>query len=467
VVGGGSTVTFTYDGDGNRVKKDEDGIVTLYPGRHYEFTKDSGSTKYFPSTPLRTGFADGQLVSFERSPDYGVDNGRRFVFRDHPSISLRTCLGSTSVIVNGRGEKLWEDRYLPGACPERRPEVVSRRGDVRYTYRKEQEPGLDIVLQTQFRYTSQWFEDGLGASAKDGLDRGLYFYGARWYDSSLGRFVQPDTIVPNPGDPQSLNRYSSVLNNPVKFTDPTGHSVCASEDCNLVWHPVSENVMVRDVGSSALYRLIRRLAKGQDSAANRLDEVLRETGSPVPAQFSGLGGVRGDAGFATEFRDDHLYGELWGYSEPSSRQLGHFLTAVLMGYESNERVRSAYLRVIVAHEQKSDGKGLFGQGAGLVRQGAKSFINGPYVDAFKNAVDLDIAGESAARDAALYTIYDPARYGEQASRVGNSMEDLRLSVRGWRLGTVVREGGLSTNQNLANWLVQFGVDNYIDRALPR
>jgi len=194
VVGGGSTVTFTYDGDGNRVKKDEDGIVTHYPGRHYESTIGSGSTKYF--------YADGQLVSFERSPDYGQDYGRRFVFRDH--------LGSTSVIVNGRGEKLWEDRYLPF-------------GDVRYTYRKEQEPGLDIVLQTQFRYTSQWFEDGLGASAENGLDRGLYFYGARWYDSSLGRFIQPDTIVPEPGNPQSLNRYSYVLNNALRYTDPTGH----------------------------------------------------------------------------------------------------------------------------------------------------------------------------------------------------------------------------------------------------
>jgi hypothetical protein len=35
--------------------------------------------------------------------------------------------------------------------------------------------------------------------------------------------------VPNPGDPQSLNRYSYVLNNPLRYTDPTGHNpACAA-----------------------------------------------------------------------------------------------------------------------------------------------------------------------------------------------------------------------------------------------
>ena len=52
---------------------------------------------------------------------------------------------------------------------------------------------------------------------------GLYFYNARYYDPAIGRFIQPDTIVPNPGDPQSLNRYSYVGNNPVRYTDPSGH----------------------------------------------------------------------------------------------------------------------------------------------------------------------------------------------------------------------------------------------------
>jgi len=51
----------------------------------------------------------------------------------------------------------------------------------------------------------------------------LYFYDARSYDPSLGRFIQADTLVPSPANPQSLNRYAYTLNNPLRYTDPTGH----------------------------------------------------------------------------------------------------------------------------------------------------------------------------------------------------------------------------------------------------
>jgi RHS repeat-associated protein len=52
---------------------------------------------------------------------------------------------------------------------------------------------------------------------------GLYFYNARYYDPKLGRFIQADTIVPDPGNPQLLNRYSYVGNRPVNFIDPSGY----------------------------------------------------------------------------------------------------------------------------------------------------------------------------------------------------------------------------------------------------
>jgi hypothetical protein len=47
--------------------------------------------------------------------------------------------------------------------------------------------------------------------------------GDREYDPSLGRWLSADTIVPDPANPQSLNRFSYVYNNPLKYVDPTGH----------------------------------------------------------------------------------------------------------------------------------------------------------------------------------------------------------------------------------------------------
>jgi RHS repeat-associated protein len=54
---------------------------------------------------------------------------------------------------------------------------------------------------------------------------GLYYYNARYYDPSIGRFISPDTVVPSPASPQSLNRYSYCLNNPLKYIDPSGTTV--------------------------------------------------------------------------------------------------------------------------------------------------------------------------------------------------------------------------------------------------
>jgi RHS repeat-associated protein len=70
----------------------------------------------------------------------------------------------------------------------------------------------------RFAFTSQRYE-----SAVD-----LYDYGARWYDPFLGRFLQPDPVVPEPLNPQSLNRYSYVRNNPQSRIDPTGNFDVAS-----------------------------------------------------------------------------------------------------------------------------------------------------------------------------------------------------------------------------------------------
>ncbi len=52
------------------------------------------------------------------------------------------------------------------------------------------------VLPTDRQYTGQRWDEALG----------LYDDNVRYYDPALGRFIQPDTLVPEPGNPQALNR---------------------------------------------------------------------------------------------------------------------------------------------------------------------------------------------------------------------------------------------------------------------
>ncbi|MBE7529123.1 MAG: RHS repeat-associated core domain-containing protein [Ardenticatenaceae bacterium] len=54
-------------------------------------------------------------------------------------------------------------------------------------------------------------------------DIGLVYMQARWYLPGLGRFASADSIIPNPANPQQFNRYTYSLNNPLRYSDPTGH----------------------------------------------------------------------------------------------------------------------------------------------------------------------------------------------------------------------------------------------------
>jgi hypothetical protein len=52
----------------------------------------------------------------------------------------------------------------------------------------------------------------------------------------------------------------------------------------------------------------------------------------------------------------------------------------------------------------------------------------------------------------LSQIFDPSVHGPQEDRLGNSMEDLRLSARGWSLARMVESGSIGSNKELANWI---------------
>ena len=52
-------------------------------------------------------------------------------------------------------------------------------------------------------------------------------YKARFYSPYINHFIQPDSIIPDPSNPQAWNRFGYVRNNPINFNDPTGHIDCA------------------------------------------------------------------------------------------------------------------------------------------------------------------------------------------------------------------------------------------------
>lgn len=55
------------------------------------------------------------------------------------------------------------------------------------------------------------------------VSTGLYYYGARYYDPEIGRFLTRDIWSGTIGDPQSLNRYAYCYNNPIKYIDSWGN----------------------------------------------------------------------------------------------------------------------------------------------------------------------------------------------------------------------------------------------------
>ncbi|HNM36403.1 MAG TPA: RHS repeat-associated core domain-containing protein [Anaerolineales bacterium] len=102
-------------------------------------------------------------------------------------------------------------------------------GEVRYTWRASQTTTPAYAL-SRFTFTGQYshMDDPSTSGVTEGF--GLMFYNARWYDPALGRFAQADTIIP--AGVQGLDRYAYANNNPIHYTDPSGHVVCeVGEPC--------------------------------------------------------------------------------------------------------------------------------------------------------------------------------------------------------------------------------------------
>jgi RHS repeat-associated protein len=169
----GATTTYGYDGKGRRVSKVAPGSTSLYYGKFLELTNGS-LVKYYYAGPVLVAKRDA--------------TGPSWYHQDH--------LGSVRALTNGAG--LVINRYDYGAFGAT--------------------VGASEGVANRFTF---------GGHRKD-TENGLVFMNARYYDPDLGRFISADPIVPDPSNPQTLNRYSYANNNPISNVDPTGHGAVAT-----------------------------------------------------------------------------------------------------------------------------------------------------------------------------------------------------------------------------------------------
>jgi len=187
-----NVAAYVYDGAGHRVKK----LV----GENTRFVYGIGGeliAEFDGATGnLKKEYVYGGATLITIEPTAVNANGTQYTTGDH--------LGSPRVITNSSGAVVSRHDYQPF--------------------------GTELGAGVGGRTTAMGFSGGGDNNRKKftGYQRdtetGLDFAQARYYSNTQGRFTSPDTLLGSIGNPQSLNRYAYVGNNPLNFSDPTGHT---------------------------------------------------------------------------------------------------------------------------------------------------------------------------------------------------------------------------------------------------
>jgi RHS repeat-associated protein len=174
-------VTYTYDGDGNRLQKSN--------GKLYWY--GSGSITLDESDAAGNITNEYILFGGNRVARRVVSSGQiQYYFADH--------LGSSRAVTDASGNILDDADFYPFG------------GERTYT----------STSGNTYKFT------GKERDTESGLDD----FGARYFTSQFGRFMTPDwsaspVLVPyaDLGNPQTSNLYAYVANNPLNTVDPEGH----------------------------------------------------------------------------------------------------------------------------------------------------------------------------------------------------------------------------------------------------
>jgi RHS repeat-associated protein len=177
---GGSTVTCTYDGLGNRLTRSEAGTTHTFV---WNYALDLPSVSV-----VRSGGAD--LRYYVHTPGgvllYSIeaaDGARRFYHFDEA--------GNTTALTNAQGNVVAAYAYAP----------------------------YGTILESSGSADNPFTFGGLFGVYQEGSS-GLYYMRARYYDSETGRFVSRDPV--QSFSPEHLNPYQYALGNPLRHADPTG-----------------------------------------------------------------------------------------------------------------------------------------------------------------------------------------------------------------------------------------------------
>ena len=169
VTSGSGTSTYSYDPDGQRIARQTAAGTTRFYGKLLEVAPDGTVTKHVYAGPM--------VVARKSTA------GTFWMHQDR--------LGSIKLLTSATG------------TPARH-----------YTYSAFGRTTATTGTAPNVR--------GYGGHEAD-ADTGLVYMNARYYDPALGRFISPDTVIPDPHNPQALNRYAYAYNNPISNIDPTGH----------------------------------------------------------------------------------------------------------------------------------------------------------------------------------------------------------------------------------------------------
>ena len=185
---GATIISYAYDDGRSRTKQVTPTETTYYLGLTEKKVGTGGAVTWHDYIE-----ADGKRVAMRiHEPATSTTNWNYFV-HDHLG-SIVATLNSAGQVIERMSFDAWGKRRVPETA-----EFYAA--------------GFTPTFTTPRGFTGHEHIDEVG----------LINMNARVYDPELGRFLQADSIVQEPYLGQNLNRYSYVLNNPLSYTDPTGH----------------------------------------------------------------------------------------------------------------------------------------------------------------------------------------------------------------------------------------------------